>query len=415
MLRIAAISVHASPGLGARDSGGMNVYLNELSTELGRRGIKVDVFTRRHDPAQPQVEEFAANARAIHLEAGDGDQTIKELLYCHLPQFLCNLLRFTEDNGLEYDLVHSHYWLSGWVGNLLKSRWQVPHVVTFHTLGEMKNRARLGISETELRIATEKEAMTAADRLVATSTSEKSQMMSFYGAASPKIEVIPCGVDLDLFRPRDKVKAKKELGLGDSKVALYVGRIDPVKGIDLLLRIVACLEDKGCLRLIIVGGSSEDGELEQLLKLREQLGLEQMVSFVGAREHWQLPLYYSAADVCLIPSYYESFCMVALEALACGTPVIASRVGHLEAIVRHGENGYLIEGHCPEPFAERLELLLGNEALSQTFSGAAPPSVERFSWPLVTAKMVELYGAVMRNYSETLSSPEQPVVLSSSS
>jgi len=411
MTRIAAISVHAcpNPNPDAKDNGGMNVYLNELSTELGRQGLEVDVFTRCHNNALPGVEEFAANARVIHLEAGDEEQGIKELLYCHLPQFLCNLLRFTEDNGLVYDLVHSHYWLSSWVGNVLKSRWQVPHIATFHTLGEMKNRTRLGVSETDLRIVTEKEMIAGADRVVATTTAEMNQMISFYEIEPSKVEVIPCGVNLDLFRPKDKVEARKALGFGDSKVVLYVGRIDPVKGVDLLLEIAACLKGRNDLRTIVVGGDFGGSELERLLELREQLGLGERVSFVGAKEHRLLPLYYNAADVCLIPSYYESFCMVALEALACGTPVIASRVGHLGAIVRHGENGYLVDRRSPESFAKQLELILDNESLNRTFSAAARSSVESFYWPNVAASMVELYGEVIRNSSSVASSFTRPL------
>ncbi|MFC1974277.1 glycosyltransferase [Chloroflexota bacterium] len=413
MTRIAAISVHACPNPKpeAKNNGGMNVYLNELSAEMGRRGIEVDVFTRCHDHVSTGVEEFAANARIVHLEAGDEKQEIKELLYCHLPQFLCNLLRFTEENGLEYDLVHSHYWLSSWIGNTLKSRWQVPHVVTFHTLGEMKNRARLGMGETDLRIATEKEMIAGADRVVATSFAEKKQMTSLYEIESSKVEVIPCGVDFELFRPGNKGEAKRALGFGDSKVALYVGRIDPVKGIDLLLQVAACLKDKKDLRIIVVGGDSGDNELERLLKLRVQLGLEERVSFIDAREHRLLPLYYNAADVCLIPSYYESFCMVALEALACGTPVIASRAGHLGVIVHHGENGYLVDRHNPELFAERLELLLDNEALKRTFSAAARPSVESFRWSYVAIKMAELYGEAIRGSSSAVSPATSSVIV----
>lgn len=393
MLRIATISVHGCPlaQLGGKDIGGMNLYVRQLSRELGRRGLKIDVFTHWHDPDLPQEVEFGENARVIHLRAGESRET-KDDLYQHLPEFVSNLHRFRDENDLNYDLLHSHYWLSGRVATLVSEQWQVPHIATFHTLGDVKNRARVGEQETELRIETEREVIASADRVIATSAHEKSQMVRFYGAQPGKIEVIPCGVDLTLFRPIDKNKARQELGLADSKIVLFVGRIEPLKGIDILLNAVASLEDKDGLRVLIIGGDSEDdGEIARLSWLAADLGIGEKVTFVGPIEHERLPLFYSAANICVVPSYYESFGLVALEALACGTPVVASRVGGLPSIIRDAETGYLIPWHCPEPFTEQLELLLANEALARSFGIAGRASVENLSWPTVAKQVLEVY------------------------
>ena len=371
----------------------MNVYLRELARELGRRGIEVDIFTRCHDGARAEVNPFAANARVIHLPAAERG-TAKSDIFPHLPRFLDELVRFSAREGLDYDLVHSHYWLSGWVSNRLRWWWGVGHVATFHTLAAMKNRSRLGVRETRQRLQVERQVVAACDRVVATTAFEKSQLVRFYGAETAKIEVIPCGVNLDLFRPVDKARARRSLGISAAKMVLSVGRIDPVKGIDLLLRAVACLEDKEGLEVLIVGGDDHSHALEELKRLAWKLDIGERVTFSGAVAHHRLPLYYSAADVLLMPSYYESFGMVALEALACATPVIASRVGALASTIRDGETGYLISGHCPEPYAERLELLLGNETLNRSFSAAATSSVERYAWPAIADSILEVYEAL---------------------
>jgi len=369
----------------------MNLYVRQLGRELGRSGLKIDVFTHWHDPDLPQEVEFGENARVIHLRAGESHET-KGDLYQHLPEFISNLCRFQEENGLSYDLLHSHYWLSGRVAALLSEQWEVPYIATFHTLGDVKNRARVGERETELRIDTEREVIACADRIIATSTHEKNQMVRFYGAQPDRIEVIPCGVDLTLFRPIDKNEARQKLGLSNGKIVLFVGRIEPLKGIDILLNAVASLEDKDDLRVLIIGGDSGDSEeVARLSWLATDLGIGEKVAFVGAIEHERLPLFYSAANICVVPSYYESFGLVALESLACGTPVVASRVGGLPSIIRDGETGYLIPWHCPEPFTEQLELLLANESLARSFGIAGRASVENFSWSTVAEQVAEVY------------------------
>lgn len=370
----------------------MNVYIQELSRELGKRGFPVDIFTRRTDPSLPHTVNISENVRIIHLKSGKTAEVEKDSLFPLLPEFLANLQRFAEAEGISYSLLHSHYWLSAWAGKALHEKWQIPHIAMFHTLGEVKNQARAGENETELRIKTEKEVVASADYLVAASLDEKNQLLRLYNASPDQIEVIPCGVDPEHFRPLDKALARSTLGFPEAKIVLFVGRIEPLKGIDLLLNAVGSLEDTSNLRVLVIGGDyHSSAEIERLHQLANKLGIGERVSFLGAIEHERLPLFYNAASVCVVPSYYESFGMAALEALACGTPVIASRVGGLDDIVQDGETGYLIPWHCPEPFAERLELLLNNEPLQRVLGRAGHTFAQSFTWATIADRILALY------------------------
>jgi D-inositol-3-phosphate glycosyltransferase len=372
----------------------MNVYVRNLSQEMGRQGWQVDVFTRRHDPAEPQIRQLGENARVIHLEAGPCELP-KGDIYHLLPEFVSNLLLFQEKNDLGYDLMHSHYWLSGWVAEELRRRWGVPHIASFHTLGEVKNRARLGEHETELRIETEKGVIAGADQVIAFSPHERDQIVQLYDGLPSKIKVIPAGVDLGMFQPLDRIEARRKLGIPGSNILLYVGRIEPLKGLDVLLQAVACLKERGGWRLLIIGGDGQsDGELARLGSLAAELGINEVVTFMGTVDHETLPLFYNAADICVVPSYYESFGLVAIEALACGIPVVASSVGGLVTTVRDGETGYLIPQHRPEAFAQRLELLLSDGGLRRRLGAAARASVARYSWPLIAQRVLDAYRAL---------------------
>jgi len=394
-MRIAQLSVHGCPlrPLGKGDAGGMNLYVRELSRELGRRGHKVDVFTRWHDRKEPEVMGIGDNARLIHVVAGEEEDIPKQDIYRYLPEFISNLRHFQEKEGLSYDLLHSHYWLSASAAEKLQLR--IPHVATFHTLGEVKNRARPEEREPELRIDTERKAIATADRIIAFSDGERDALVRLYGANRDRVEVIPCGVELDLFQPMNKGKARGELGLDDTKVLLFVGRIQPLKGLDILLRAVACL-DRNDLRLLIVGGDAGGGEVARLRSLARELGIAEKVVFLGAVEHERMPLFYNAANVCVVPSYYESFCLVAIEALACGTPVVASRVGGLATTIRHGETGYLIAELSAEAFAHRLQLLLDDEALQRRMGAAARAWVAKYSWSAVADRVLEVYRSLVK-------------------
>lgn len=394
-MRIAKISVHGCPirSLGGKDTGGMNVYVRELSRELGKLGVWVDIFTRWHDRNDPEVVAIGERVRLIHIAVGEPEDTPKTDIYQFLPEFSHKLRRFQEREGTVYDLLHSHYWLSVSAAERLKAQLGIPHVATFHTLGEVKNRVRPAEMEPALRLEVEKKAIPIVDALIAFTTDEKDNLISIYGAQPEKVKVIPCGIDMDLFRPMDKGKARSELSLpNSSKILLFAGRIQPFKGIDILLRAVSCLLDDQKLRLFIIGGDSEsDDELTRLRTLSTELGLDGKVTFCGAMEHGEMPLFYSAADICVVPSYHESFGLVAVEALACGTPVVASCVGGLATIVKDGETGYLIDELSPEAFAQRLELLLSDERLRRRMRDAARPSVMTYEWSIVSRQVLNVY------------------------
>ena len=397
MRRLAILSLHGCPvaRLGEKDTGGMNVYVLQVAKELARRGYLVDVYTRRHDPKDPEVVELADGARVVHIKAGPFDTT-KESLYEYIPEFLSNLHRFQQAAGVVYDLIHSHYWLSGRVGVILAQRWKVPHVVTFHTLAKTKLRARAGEREPQWRISAEKIVSQSADAIVVTTAQEQEDLSRLYGIARPKIHVIPAGVDLELFRPVDRNEARQALGLREDKVILYVGRIEPLKGLDVLVGALPLLENPENTRLLVVGGKpGEDAELQRLKSFAEGLGIGEKVTFTGAVEQDRLPIFYSAADVFVLPSYYESFGLVALEAMACGTPVVVSRVGGLKTFIKNGETGYLIPWHCPEPFAQRLDMLLENPSLRDKMGKAARADALKMSWGGVADHMSEFYTSLV--------------------
>ncbi|MBI1885027.1 MAG: glycosyltransferase [Chloroflexi bacterium] len=399
MCNIAVISVHTSPLArpGTRDSGGLNVYIGELSRELGRRYHRMDIFTRRSDAATPEIVDVDANTRIISVTAGPYDLD-KEQVRLYLPEFLRGVIAFQERTAARYDLIHSHYWLSAWVGQALKRRWQTPHVIMFHTLGEAKNRAGAVEPEPAYRIEAEREVARDADRIVCASEGEREVLERLYCVPPERIAVIPCGVDLERFAPLDPAAARSELGLDNgAPIVLFVGRIEPLKGIDMLLQAVARLETR--FRLMIVGGDEKDsGRRAGLAALARELEIGERVEFVDAVPHDQLPLYYNAAAVCVIPSHYESFGLVALEAMACGVPVVASDVGGLRDTVRDGQTGYLVPWSCPEPFAERLELLLGNQELRGSLGLLARSAVERFRWSEVAGRVEDIYHELVSRY-----------------
>ncbi len=399
------LCVHTSPlaPLGGRESGGMNVYVRELCQAMGARGYVVDVFTRRASAESPEIQPFGPNARVISIDAGPAEGVEKGAIAGSLDEFESNMLSFVARESVAYDMIHSHYWMSGVVAINLAARWGVPHVAMFHTLGEVKNRARATEHEPASRIEAERRIATTADRIVVASAHEQHLLTALYGADAARITIVPCGIDLELFTPMEKEVARHKLGLKDGeRVILFVGRIEPLKGIDILISAAAQLhEDENFIVLIVGGDSRASSEIAQLKAQAEKLGVDHHIAFVGAVEHSQLPLYYNAADVCVVPSYYESFGLVAVESMACGTPVVASRVGGLTTTVQDGETGYLIPWRCPEPFAERLELLLDNDELRASFGRAGRLAVERFRW----ANVADAVGAL---YESLLAEPAHP-------
>lgn len=366
------------------------MYIRELSRQMGRRAHTMDVFTRRTDPDSPQVAVIDERTRVVQIDAGP-PWADKKAVRRYLPQFAQGVLEFQGVSGINYDLVHSHYWLSGHVGQVLKTEWQVPHVVMFHTLAAAKNRHHMSEREPAYRVEGERVVACEADRIICASDGEKEMLVQTYGAAPPQVSVVPCGVDTLRFRPMKKGRVRCKLGMPeDEPVVLYVGRIEPLKGIDVLVR--AAAQTDSPFRLLIVGGDGKDAaRKEELTELASEVGVAERLTFLDAVPHRDLPLYYNAADICVVPSYYESFGLVAVEAMACGTPVIASRVGGLKETVLDGRTGYLVPWRCPEPFAERLELLLSNEVLRRSMGREARLAAERFRWSEVAARVEDVY------------------------
>ncbi len=369
----------------------MNVHVRELARAMGNRGVIVDVFTRAHDYVCGGAEARSDGVNYVHVPAGPPDAPLSELS-AFLDDFVDGVREYQQRNNLRYTAIHSHYWLSGWAGAKIATATGVPQVVTFHTLSRIKMQSRSGENEPPVRQETEEQIIAGADCLVAFSPHERDAMVRLYGADWNRVELIPCGVDLSRFRPVDRTAARRELGLNGHKVMLYVGRIEPLKGADLLLHAAASMESEEGVQVLVVGSDAEgSGDLERLHQLSNDLQLGDSVEFVGRVPQERLALYYSAADVCVVPSFYESFGLAALESMACGTPVVATRVGGLSTIVQHGRTGYLKSWRCPEAFAQSLEMIMANDDLRDSMGRAARNRAEALSWDQVAGRLLALY------------------------
>ena len=388
------LCVHSCPfgELGAENTGGMSVYIRELCKELGRRGHIVDVFTRTHEPIHDQIIEFGQNARLIHFKAGDEEDMNRLKIYPYLSEFSRQVDKFSRQNGYHYDLIHSHYWLSGLVGRQLQQWWDIPHVTMFHTLGAVKNAVDTGIREPEVRIKSEKEIIKDCHRIIAPTGREKDYLINYYNASPETISIIPCGVNLDIFRIIEKEIARNSLGFNGEGIILFVGRIVPIKGIDKLLMALNHLENIERLRLLVIGGDKNcQDEVNRLRRLSKSLKIESSVTFLGLVEQEKLPYFYSAADICVFPSHYESFGLVALESLACGTPVVATDVGGIRSVVRDGETGYIVLDNVPQLLAEKITLALSTPRAKTDASCSIRESVFKFSWSNIAEATLQEY------------------------
>jgi D-inositol-3-phosphate glycosyltransferase len=401
-LHVAMLSVHTCPlaALGGKETGGMNVYVREVSRELGRMGVSVDVFTRSQDPSIQRVVRLGERARVIHLAAGAEAPMARERVYDHMDEFVEGVEAWRIAEAIDYDLIHAHYWLSGVAALTLKRRWSVPVLQMFHTLARLKNRVARSAAELEplVRVEEETRIVSDADRIVAANVVERAELLRDYGAHASRIATIPCGVDTDLFTPGDRAEARRRLGLDDRPVLLWVGRIAPIKGLDTLLDTVARLREAGRdMRLLVVGGEADEptnGHETSLRRRIAALGLGESVRFVGPQPQSVLPLYYAAADVTVLPSYYESFGMVALEAMACGSPVIASRVGGLVTTVRDGVTGFLVPDGDVEALAERIETLAGDPELRWRLGREGVRWAAQHRWPCVAEAVCKEYASL---------------------
>jgi D-inositol-3-phosphate glycosyltransferase len=399
MLRIAMLSVHTCPlaALGGKETGGMNVYVRELSRELGRMGVEVDIFTRSQDPTIPRVVTLGQSVRVVHLPAGPEAPLPRARVHDHLDEFVDGVEAWRITRDVDYDLIHAHYWLSGVVGLTLRDRWLIPMLQMFHTLGDLKNRVARRAAELAPAVRGEAEArvIASAERLVAASVAERAYLVRHAGADPSRIAVVPCGVDTELFMPGDAPQARAALGFADGPLILYVGRLAPIKGLETLLDAVALLDRRGRrVRLAIVGGEADEargGHEADLHGRIAALGIADLVGFVGPQRQERLRTHYVAADVTVLPSHYESFGMVALEAMACGSPVVASRVGGLTTTVRDGVTGFLVPEGDVHALAGRLETLLGDPDLRWRLGREGVRWAAQHRWPCVAEAICREY------------------------
>ena len=399
--KIALISVHGDPAIdiGQEEAGGQNVYVRKVGEALARLGWQVDMFTRRIGEEQAHIVEHTPGCRTIRLVAGPQKFIKRQQIFAYLPDFVTAFLEFQSQQKIIYPLIHTNYWLSAWVGLELRKYQKFRHLHTYHSLGAVKYRSIKNIPEiSQTRLRIEKQCLETADKIISTSPQEQKHMRSLI-SKNGNIEVIPCGTDVKLFgrsnrwTSRDKLKIESE-----AKVILYVGRFDRRKGIETLVRAVGCPEVKQHphLKLIIVGGSTpgrkDSRERDRIEGIVNELGLAEITTFAGRIEHHDLADYYAAADVCVVPSHYEPFGLVAIEAMASGTPVVASKVGGLKFTVINELTGLLVPPQDEQAFAEAINQVLSYPAWSRQLEKAARKRVEsKFSWNGVAKQLEELY------------------------
>ena len=408
--RIAILSVHTSPlhQPGTGDSGGMNVYIAETAKRIAARGIEVEIFTRATSLVEPEVTELAPGVLVRHIPAGPFEGLRKEDLPAQLCAVTAGVLRAeaAKNEGF-YDLVHSHYWLSGQVGWIAQERWGVPLVHTMHTMARVKNLtlAQGDAPEPAIREIGEEQVVTAADRLVANTHAEAKELIELYHADPNRVRVVHPAVDLDVFVPGNQITARKDLGVAqDAIVLLFVGRIQPLKAPDVLLKAAAEIlkrspELRSQLVVAICGGPSGSGleRPDSLVTLADQLGISDVVKFVPPTSRAELVKWFQTASVCVVPSYSESFGLVAIEAQACGTPVIAARVGGLPTAVRDGISGVLVDGHEADTWASQIMSVVSNEDLRSKLAKGAIAHASHFGWEDTTDKLISVYNEAVKS------------------
>ncbi len=403
---ISFISVHGDPlaPLGGPHHGGQNVYVKELSSHLGALGLNVDVYSRWESDQQPSSEPYSRGARVIRIPVGPPETIQKESINSFLKDIASWIPTYQVQQGLHYDLAHSHYYFSGAVGVHLKRTWGIPLVHTFHSLGAIKE-ATLGEEDhsPDTRFRIEQLICQEADRIIATNPQEKEDLRKYYQADPNKITVLPCGVNLKLFQPLPQLESKKEIAFSeDTFLITYVGRLDERKGIKTLLEAVALLDDPS-IQVVIVGGPASEkpflswSDLSRdpyrpYAELIDKLGINKQITFTGGKPQDQLQKYYSAADVTVVPSYYEPFGLTAIEAMACGSSVIASRVGGLKSSVLENKVGALFEPRSPERLAEKIRIFHDQPAMNAELRrNARPYVVEKFSWKAIAGEIARVY------------------------
>jgi D-inositol-3-phosphate glycosyltransferase len=392
--RAAVFSMHTSPLAqpGAGDGGGMNVYVRALASALARAGVACDVYTRSEDPGQQRVIDVEPGFRVVHVEAGPQ----RPVPRFDLPGLVDEFIDATTahlDAGPPVDVLHGNYWLSGAVAHQLKHRRDLPMVATFHTLARVKADAGIDDDPDE-RARVEHDVINCADLMLASTESEREQLVTHYGAVADRVEIVPPGVDHSVFFPDDATLAKKRLDLDGKRTLLFAGRIQPLKGVGLAVRCLAELRDPDATLLVVGGPSGPDGheELARVRDLAHELGVAGNVHFVPPQPHTRLADFYRAADVCIVPSRAESFGLVALEAAACGTPVVAASVGGLRSLVDDGVTGFLVDDRDPAAYAAPVAMLLEDPALAAEIGASASARSRTYSWSITAARLRRLYG-----------------------
>ena len=380
----------------------MNVYIGELACHLAEAGLPIDIFTRRTDPETPEVRAICPDVNVISIAAGPPEPISKNDLFPFLPEFAEQMALYSLRAGVRYNVVHAHYWLSGWVAELARRFWDTPYVQMFHTTAHMKNAvAAAADRETDLRLSVEKRLLTLANGIIAANPDERADLIWRMGVPTEKICTIPPGVDLEVFQPLDRAASRTALGIAPSeKIVLFVGRIDPIKGIDTLVEAAAVLHSDSVPEMpstfIIVGGDLDDqgnpvGTLAPVATAIEAKGLASHFRLVGSQPQDRLPVFYSAADVVAVPSRYESFGLVAVEALACGAPVVASRAGGLRFTIDEGSTGVLVKPQSASALASGIESILNDDRLRAAMAANARPSVERYDWSNIAQQVIHVY------------------------
>jgi D-inositol-3-phosphate glycosyltransferase len=408
------LSVHTSPldQPGTGDAGGMNVYIVETARRLAEAGVEVEIFTRATSSDQPPVTTMTPGVLVRHVTAGPFEGLAKQDLPGQLCAVTAGVLRAeaARPEGW-FDLIHSHYWLSGQVGWLASERWNVPLVHTMHTMAKVKNRdlSAGDTPEPAMRIIGEEQVVEASDRLIANTDDEARELIDLYGASPERVDVVHPGVDLDLFRPGDKAAARRRHGVADDAILLlFVGRIQPLKAPDVLLRAAArMLADdprlRSRLQVVVCGGPSGSGlaRPQALIHLAGELGISDNVRFEPPSHRSALADWYRAADVTVVPSHSESFGLVAVESQACGTPVVAAAVGGLRTAVAHQVSGLLVEGHDPREFARAISSIVTRPALQAELSHGAHMHAAAFGWSATTAGLLDSYSAALSTASSS--------------
>ncbi|MGY6502646.1 MAG: glycosyltransferase [Acidimicrobiales bacterium] len=391
MRSLAVLSLHTSPLVqpGTGDSGGMNVYVRELVSSLAQAGVSCRVYVRRWADDLPEVVEVEPGFQVVHVSAGPVDMAKEQL-----PEIVDEFADGVIDHLLRagpVDAIHANYWLSGVAAHRIKHTLGLPLVATFHTLARVK--AETGDAEPQRRIDAEAEVIGCSDAILANSTTEVEELRSHYGADVDRIEVVPPGVDHAFFSPGDRTGARAALGLGDHPVLLFVGRVQPLKGLDVAVGALAELTDLDAVLVAVGGPSGPQGhlELDRVRRLAADLGVADRVHFVDPQPHHMLSTYYRAADVTIVPSRSESFGLVALESAACGTPVVAAGVGGLRTLVEDGATGFLVEGRDPADYAAHVRAVLSDPALAHRLAATGVARARTYTWSTTAARLRRLY------------------------